>query len=127
MRVAITQGVQLLPQVGIFNRFLAGGFPATGFPAVYPLGNAFLHVLRVGVHHNAARAFQQLQALYHRHQLHAVIGGAVLATEQLFFLPFVTQQHAPATGAGVAFAGTIGVNLDDSVVTHGLSRSLGFG
>src|SRR5258708_6673496 len=44
------QLVEALPQVDILDRLLAGGAPVAPFPVVHPLGDAFLHVLRVGVY-----------------------------------------------------------------------------
>jgi hypothetical protein len=46
-------GVERAPQVFVLDRRLRGGLPAPRLPAVDPLGNALLHILRVGVHRAA--------------------------------------------------------------------------
>ena len=76
-----------------------------------PLGDALAHVLAVQVQRHGTGALEGRERFDHRHQLHAVVGGAEFATEQLFFGRARAQQHAPSAGAGVALAGAIGVNL----------------
>ena len=75
-----------------------------------PLGNAFAHVLTVQIQHHIAGTFQRRQRLNHRHQLHAVIGSAQLAAKQFFLRRTGLQQCAPATRAGIAFAGAVGID-----------------
>ena len=52
------------------------------------------------------------ESLNHGHQLHAVVRGAQFAAKQFFFQRARTHQHAPAAGAGIAFARTICVDLN---------------
>src|SRR5690606_27546568 len=58
------------------------------------------------------RALERAQALDHGHQFHAVVGGGRFAAEQFLLMRAHAQDHAPATGAGVAAAGAVRVQLD---------------
>ena len=104
--------VQTLPKINVFHRRLGSRAPATGLPAVNPLGDALEYVFAVQMHSDLAGPFQGGQGLDHSHDLHAVVGRAQLAAKNLFARPAGVQQRAPATGAGVAFAGAIGVDHD---------------
>src|SRR5690349_17796567 len=57
------QGVELLPQVDVLHRLLVRRLPTLAFPALDPLRDPLLHVLRVGVHAHAAAVLQRLESL----------------------------------------------------------------
>ncbi len=104
--------VQRLPQLDILDGLLGGGTPAFGLPAMDPLGDAFANVFAVQVQSHLAWPLEGLQALDHSSQLHAVVGGAQLAAKKLMNVLARLQTHAPAPGAGIAFAGAIGINFN---------------
>ena len=107
----VHQHIEALPQVYVFDRLLGGGFPAPGFPASNPFSHAFEHVLAVHVQRDMAGPFQGGQGFNHGQQLHAVVGGVKFTAKQLLVGVAGLEPHAPATGAWVALAGTIGVNI----------------
>ena len=55
---------------------------------------------------------QRLQALDHRHQFHAVVGGGVLAAGQFLFVRAAAQDRGPAARAGIAGTGAIGEDFN---------------
>ena len=93
-------------------------FPAALLPAVDPLGDALAQILAVGEQADPARPLQRLQRGDRRHQLHAVVGGQPLAAGQLAPLALPGQDRTPAAGAGIAAAGTVGVDQDRLVRRH---------
>src|SRR6185369_15838886 len=56
------------------------------------------------------RRFQSLQRLDRRAQLHAVIGGELLAALQLLAMRFGFEDGAPAARAWIARTGAIGMD-----------------
>lgn len=102
------QLIQLLPKVNVLDRLLGGRLPAFGLPAHQPLGHAFEHVLAVQVQGHRTGTFEGGQRLDDRRHLHAVVGGAHFTAKHLFFRAVGrAQQGTPATGARIAFAGTV--------------------
>jgi len=99
--------VQRLPQVLIEDRLFRAGSPAVAFPAVDPLGDPVLDVLRVGDHLGGARLAHGLQTLNDSRQLHPVVGGVRLGTHQLAFVVVVAQEAGPSAGARVAEASPV--------------------
>jgi hypothetical protein len=108
----LNQGVHLLPQVGIFDGRFGRRAPAARLPAVNPLGNAFAHVFAVQVKIDLARPLEGFQGLDDRHHFHAVIGRLAFAAKQLLFDACRFEQNAPPAWARVAFAGTVGINVN---------------
>src|SRR5690606_6560894 len=104
--------VQLLPEVGILHRLLGSGLPAALLPVRQPLGDATHHVFGISYQAHLTWPLQLGQAADRRGQLHAVVGGLRLATPELLLHAFVDQQRAPASGAGIALAGTVGEDFD---------------
>jgi len=104
--------LQALPQLAVLYRIAASRLPVLADPARHPLGQTLPHILRIGIEHDVARLGQRLQPGNGRHQLHPVVGGVRLATAQFALVPLVAQQRRPATGAGIAEAGTVGVDFD---------------
>ena len=117
--------VQLLPEIGILDRFLGRGFPAALLPVDHPLGDAFHHVLRVGDQRDFAGTLELFEAADGAGQFHAVVGGVGFAAPQLFFDALADQQCAPAAGAGVAFAGAVSEEFY-AIAHYNLSRMMGF-
>src|SRR6266496_3472432 len=105
--------VKLPPQIHVFHRLLVGGAPAPAFPVVQPLADAFLNVLRVGVHLNFARRLQRLERPDYGGELHTVVGGIGFATEKFPIVPARFDQRTPSARARVALAGTVRINTDD--------------
>ncbi|MNE53113.1 hypothetical protein D3C80_1478200 [compost metagenome] len=110
--VAVDLLIELLPQVSVLHRLLGGGLPAALLPVDHPFVDALHHVLRVGGQHHLAFTLERHQALDRGHQLHAVVGGLTFAAPQFLLDALVDHQHAPATRARVALAGTISKHLD---------------
>ncbi len=106
------QLVELLPELHVLYRLLGRGAPALGFPAADPLGDAHAHVLAVEIKNDLAWPLEGGQALDHGREFHAVVGGVEFAAEQFLFGGARLEPRAPATGAGVALARTIGVDHD---------------
>src|SRR5258708_40099897 len=104
--------VEELPQVDILHRLLGRRAPAPRLPALDPFGDALLHILRIGVQHDARRALQRAQRLDHRGELHAVIGRRGLPAEELALLAVVLQHRAPPAGTRIALARAVGIDID---------------
>ena len=126
-------GVALQPVVGDFMllalgqqrgpqiRVQGGGFvcflPAAGAP---PPGPALLQavddVLAVAVQVNGAGLLELAQRLQQGGHLHSVVGRVGLAAGKLLLVHLLRraepQDRAPAARAGVAAAGTIGINFN---------------
>src|SRR5688500_9568487 len=66
---------QLVPQVLIADRLLAGADPAFTLPALDPFGHSVDDIAAVGMDCHLARLDQRLEAADHRGHLHAVVGG----------------------------------------------------
>src|SRR5262245_60111561 len=104
--------VEPLPEVHVLDGLLRGRLPAARLPRAQPLGDALLHVLRVGVELDAARALQRRECLDHGRELHAVVGGPGLAAEELALGAVAFEDGTPAPGTGVALARAVGVDDD---------------
>lgn len=101
--------IQSLPQINIFNWLLAGGFPAAQFPACQPFEYAGAHVHRVGVERHGTGLFQGFERHDRSHHFHAVVGGGWLAAAELADAAAKDHFCAPAAGAWVTTAGTVGM------------------
>src|SRR5688500_11221490 len=115
--------VELAPEIGVLHRFPVRRAPAVLLPAVYPLADTELNVLRIGVDARAARALQRLQRPDDRHQLHAVVGGVRFAAVELARLRAAAQKRAPAAHARIALARAVGVDVDDVVGRFGAGHA----
>src|SRR5205823_2757777 len=104
------EAIELAPQVDVLHRLFVGGPPAAALPVEQPLADAFLHVLRISVDLDLARALQQLQRANDRGELHAIVGRLRLTAEQLLFFAVHLQNGAPASRPGIPLAGAIGVD-----------------
>jgi hypothetical protein len=101
-------GFQPLPEIDVLDWLTVGGFPVAPLPGRQPFSHTLHDVLAIGANAYPHRAFQGLQAMDDRQQFHAVVGGVRFATGQFLFMPPVTQQRAPTTGAGIAGTSTVG-------------------
>jgi hypothetical protein len=99
---------QIMPQILVANRLLAGIDPALAFPAFDPFCHAINDIAAVSVNSHSARFGQYLQCANHGGHFHAVVGRLRLAAAELFLMVSHAQNRAPASRAGIAFAGTIG-------------------
>ena len=104
--------VQRLPQLHILDGLLGGRPPAFGLPAMDPFGDAFANVFAVQVKRHLAWPLEGFQALDHGGQFHAVVGGTQLAAKKFMNVLARLQANPPATGARIAFAGTICINFN---------------
>src|SRR5438094_559622 len=111
--VRSSETIELLPQIHVLHRFLVGGAPAAPLPVGQPFADALLHVLRIGVDLDPARALQHFQRTNDRRKLHAIVGRLPFAAEQLLFLTVHLQNGAPASRPRIALAGTVRVNAHD--------------
>src|SRR5690606_14401986 len=109
--VAFLRSIQSLPQICIFNRFPGSGFPATCFPAMYPLTDTLLYILTVGMHDHFTRAIKDIQRFDHSTQFHTIISRREFAAKDFLLVFTHDQQCSPATTPRVSFAGTIGINM----------------
>lgn len=100
------------PQILILDWFFCRRFPAAFFPAVHPVVNALEYVFRIGIQRHVAAIFQRAERLDNGRQLHAIVGGLGLATENIFTMVAPYQQCAPATNTGIPPAGAICINLN---------------
>ena len=108
--VQSVQRIQALPQFNVFHRLLVGRGPAACLPAVYPFGDAVLHVHAVGVDGHRTALLQGRQRLDCCRQFHAVVRRELFAAEH-FFLVFTTlEPRTPAARARVAAAGAVGID-----------------
>src|SRR5690606_15244020 len=101
------QSIQRLPQVGITHRLLVSGEPATPLPVGQPFAHALLHVLRIRMDDHMAGSLQCPQCLDTTSEFHTIVGCLGLAATQLLLVPAMAQQCPPASGPGVALAGTV--------------------
>src|SRR5699024_5808489 len=104
--------VQGTPQVLVLHRLFRGRAPAVALPARQPGGHALHHIGGVHVQAHLAAGVQRLESLDDGGQFHPVVGGVLLAAEQLFLMAARTHPHSPAAWARVALAGAVGPHLD---------------
>jgi hypothetical protein len=109
--MAVHLGIQFNPEVLIDDWGLVGLHPSTFFPSVDPLGNAVLHILRIGRHRHIAFFVQRPKALNGCRQLHAIIRCLRLASVQLFRVLAETQHARPAAFSRVPKTGPVGDQL----------------
>src|SRR5260363_327905 len=86
-----SQHRQPLPSIHIFNGRFRSRHPVIPLPAVNPLADPFLHILRIGVNCDFFGA---------KRRLNRVKG-------------VITQYGAPAAGAGVSPASPVGIDFDE--------------
>ena len=104
--------IEALPQIGVLHGLLVGGLPATLLPVVYPLGNALLHILRIGMQLDQTAPVERLQRPDHRQHFHPVGGGQRLAAKELARVVAIFEPGTPAADPGVSLAGTVGIYVD---------------
>jgi len=71
---------ELLPQIAVFDRLLAGGLPPFGPPFWKPLGDASLEIGGVGEKLDAMRFAESAEGLDGSDELHPVVGRLALAS-----------------------------------------------
>ena len=107
----------LCPEVRVQGGGAICFFPAPALPVFGPaLLKPVDDILAVGAQPYLARLLELAQCFDKGCQLHAVVGGAVVAAAQLFFVNFavkmVAQHGTPAARAGIAAACAVGVHFD---------------
>jgi len=97
----LREAVNFLPQLPIlywlFSLPLDSVDPALSFPRGNPTRHSMLDVLRVRPNDDIARLLQGPQTLDHSAELHSVVGGVRLASNQLSAMALVSQNTRPAT------------------------------
>src|SRR5690349_13333875 len=111
-RMLARQLVESAPEVLVLDRLLVGGAPAAPLPGVYPLLDALLHVLRVGVQPHAGTGFERLERADNGGHLHPVVRRKRLTTEKFTGLATHLEQRTPPADARVALAGAVRVDFD---------------
>src|SRR5581483_10866892 len=111
--------------LGILHRLLVGGLPAVALPAMNPLRDSILEIVRIGVNLDGAGTVQRLERADRRGELHAVVGGDRLAAGELLAPAIEFEDRSPPAGPRVSRTGAVGVN-DDPIPAHAaglISRS----
>ena len=78
--------VEALPQLGILDGLLGGGFPAVPLPAMQPAGHAVLHVGGIGHDGDLGRARQAFERVDRGQKFHPVVCRGGFAAGQFAFL-----------------------------------------
>src|SRR5262245_8462931 len=81
--VALSRLLEPLPQLDIAQRLLIRGAPAIPLPALDPSGDAAAQIVRVGLAIDGRTRLHRRAVGRRSHQLHAVVGGVLLAALQL--------------------------------------------
>ena len=119
--VAIHLGQKGVPQLRVEGGGLVPLDPALCLPGAGPtLGDAVNDVLGIRGQGHLTRLLEGGQGGDDGGQLHAVVGGFGVSARKLLLPTVVDQDGAPASGAGIAAAGAVGVDLD---LGHGLFLS----
>ena len=104
---------QPFPKVGVQGGLFVSLYPALGLPGLGPaLFQRVDDVFGVGVKLHQTGLFQGFQRRNDPGQLHAVVGGVLLAAGKLLLKFSRLENDPPASGAGVARAGPVGVDGD---------------
>lgn len=98
------------PEFLVLHRLAGTVLPALLFPAVDPAGNTLADVLRIGIELDPAWLGERVEGLDSRSEFHLVIGDVWRAAEQFFLFALELQDSTPATRAGIALAGPIGID-----------------
>lgn len=121
------QVVELLPAVDVGDGdelSAVAAFPAVAFPAGQPFHAAFGDVRAVCDNFDAGSAGELPQAFDDSLEFHLVVGGWRFAAAEFFFAARggVAKDTAPAAGARVSTAGTVGEELHegkaDGITSH---------
>src|SRR6266567_6892387 len=110
--VLAREAIERLPQVRVLDRLASRRFPAVLFPSVNPVFDAFLDVLRIGVHRDGAASVEALKRANDCGKLHAVVGCIRLAAENLALDAPACQESSPPARARITLARAVGVNDD---------------
>ena len=114
----IQQGQQALPQIHVQHRLFVSLDPALFLPAVQPaLFQRVDDVLAVAVQLYHARLLQKPQRLDDGGQLHAVVCGSRRAAGEFLLRSLVAEYRPPAARAGIAGAGSVGVDRNGSHIS----------
>ena len=116
--VAVGRLLQPLPQLGILHRLPVRGAPAVLLPAFDPAGDAAAQIIGVGIELDVRRRFQRIERLDRGDELHAVIGGQLLAAFDLFAVRARFEDRAPAAGSRIAGTGAVGMDHHLGPLSH---------
>ena len=106
------EGVEVAPEVGVFDRLFFLGFPAVAFPVFDPGGDAVFDVVGIGVEGDFAGFFEDFQGFDGGLKFHAVVGGGGSAAADFQFVRAAGEDGGPAAGTWVAVAAAVGVDGD---------------
>lgn len=107
------QAIKLLPEICVLHRFFLRGFPAVFFPLVNPGSDAGLDVIGIRCDPQGARPFDGFERFNDGSEFHAVVGSMRFCAAEHFFMPAITHEYTPTADAWIAFAGAIGIDVDD--------------
>lgn len=117
-RVFASQFVQKSPEVFVLHGFPGCRLPTAFFPGGKPLVKPFEDILRIAGQFDDGRLGEFSESFDHRDQFHPVIGRFALGpgSLDLFAAGGMSQDEPPASGPGVARAGTI--SKEENAWTH---------
>lgn len=102
---------ETLPQVGIFDGFVGGGFPSVLLPSGKPVVvDGVNNVGGVGTNLARKSRFDGRKRLYDGAKFHSVVGGLRLETADFLCFVAVREHCRPTACAGVARTCAVGVN-----------------
>src|SRR4029079_18393671 len=94
----------------ILHRLSVSCAPAVLLPALDPAGDAAAEIVRVGIELHVGRRLQRIERLDRGDQLHAVIGGHLLAAFDLLAMRTGCEDRAPTAGPRIAGTGAVGMD-----------------
>ena len=97
------QFVEFHPKIGIADGMILLP-PMAAFPVDHPERDALLDILGIRRDLYFTGLFERDEALNRRHQLHSVIGGVRIVTEELLLQCAESEDAGPATGTGITQA-----------------------
>ena len=108
-----TQSIKFLPKIRVLHGFFLRGFPAIFFPLMNPGSNACFYVVGIRGDPQGAGPFDGFECFNDGGKLHAVVGSMRFCTAEGFFMPAITHEYTPTTDAWIAFAGAVGIDVDN--------------
>ena len=108
--VYLGKRIKLFPKIGVFKLILSTS-PSGGTPGLNPAEKKGVnYIFRIRIKRNLAGLTQCGETLDSGGQLHTVIGGLPLTAGKLFFILSIDENGTPSASAGVASAGSVGIN-----------------
>ena len=108
--VARQRGVELLPQIDIFDRPAVCSSPVVASPGADPFRDTRAQVLAVGIKIDRARSLQDIEGFDGGREFHAIVGRMGLAAFEFSLVAIPDQNGTPAPRAGISRTGPIGMD-----------------